>query len=125
MVLLNQFEPGNAPVSVPFLTDILWRFLIDLHQPNIMKISLSQKSPKKQYSRVDLPSRELMTLSWLDIVKRELSLQRSKSSLGALASLNIFQIEETGNISFKEAKKHFFKTVRMLCLSLTWMDRCS
>ena len=48
VVLLNQFEPGNAPVSVPVLTDILWRFLIDLHQlqPNIMKISLSKKSQK-------------------------------------------------------------------------------
>ena len=109
MVLLNQFEPGNAPVSVPVLTDILWCFLIDLHQlqPNIMKIS--QLSPEKQYSRVDLPSRELMTLSWLDIMKRELPLQRSKSSLGALASLNMFQIEETGNISFKEAKNIFLK----------------
>ena len=67
------------------------------------------------YSRVDLPSGKLMTLSRLDIVKRELPLKGGKPSLGSLASLQMF----------------FF--LSKLCLVYDWaevkddtcMERCS
>ena len=45
------------------------------------------------YSRVDLPSGKLMTLSRLDIVKRELPLKCGKSSLGSLTSLQTFSYQ--------------------------------
>ena len=45
------------------------------------------------YSRVDLPSGKLMTLSRLDIVKRELPLKRGKPSLSSFTSLQTFSYQ--------------------------------
>ena len=66
------------------------------------------------YSRVNLPSRKLMTLPRLDIVKRELPLKRGKSSLGSFASLQTFSYQNCVKCtSWAEVKDD------------TCMERCS
>ena len=90
-----NLDQGNAPIWWAFFAFSLALLEWTTFLTSLLKWSSSSHLEiviNKLYSRVNLPSGKLMTLAGLNIMKRELSLQSCKPSLGSLAALKTFQI---------------------------------